>query len=117
MNKDLSAGTRVRIKEHGRMGVVVPDLLGICPDGSVLIEIDQTPGVSSIRSAKLEVVEVLEIEFCRGKCPACIFCQEESCARYSALRLCTVVSALAARIVPQRSYPFCQDEVAQALTA
>lgn len=110
-NAKLVPGTKVEIKGCEKFGVVVPDILRICSLGSVMVEIDATSSVSSFKHSDLKIIEFVTVEVLREKCRFCIFNRGNSCMRYSDLRLGVLVSASAKKVIPQRIYPFCKEEV------
>lgn len=112
-NGKIAPGTKVQIKGYERPGVVIPDVLGLCSSGSVMVEVDAASSVTSFKCSDLEVVEILTIEVTSEKCQGCIFNRGKACMRYGHLRLGALVSA-PKKIIPQRIYPFCKEEISVA---
>jgi len=113
-NGRIAPGTKVQVKDYDKPGIVVPDVLGLCSSGSVMVEIDTVAHVASFKCTDLKVIEIIQVEVIGEKCKGCVFNRGNACMRYGNLRLGALLSAPTKRIIPCRIYPFCKEEVSLA---
>lgn len=109
-------GAKVRHKTHQKIGAVVPDILGsgVCDDNNVLVEFDGISQVSAISTTDLENLGMLCPVVNTQKCGSCVFFGGRECFRYHPQgRLQMLHQGNSYQRIPNRIYPFCQDEVCQ----
>lgn len=104
-------GTRVQVGSNGLQAVVVPDIMGICRTGRVLVELDGREKVASYPDGELEVVEILFVRTSE-KCQGCTYLSCQQCLRHTDWRMEAVLNSFG-KVLPTRLYPNCQDEVCQ----
>ena len=93
-----------------RVGVLVPDIMGLCNKGCVMVDFDG--GVlKACCEDSLELVERVEIKFNPEKCKDCVFSSGSDCHRHHNGALGWLLSG-AKKHIPTRIYPHCQDEIA-----
>jgi hypothetical protein len=105
------SGTKVRNKKDNRIGVVVPDLFGLCSNGSVMVEYDRTHNLEATPCQDLEAVGKVNVASDGGNCSVCFFCRGKACLRYTepGLRMLYVNAGTKGKSIPVRIYPDCRS--------
>jgi len=110
MNKGFEVGMKVRHKKENRLGVVVPDAVGLCGQNHLMVDLDGVSGDQAYLASDLEALEKIQVVFSPEKCKGCVFANHCSCNRYSEARAGWLFSGQGGKKwSPQRMYPFCQD--------
>jgi len=109
MKKDsLPAGTMVRNKDNGKIGVVVFDSFGCCSSNEIPVEWDGQTGVEGTDWRILEILEVIKPKVNFKKCKDCIF-YNGRCLRYTPGRIAMLYNENKGKRIPKRIYPHCQS--------
>jgi hypothetical protein len=106
----FEVGVRVKHKENGTTGVVVPILMDLCVPGYVMVDFDGVHGTHSCPTSILEVLGMIQVEFDSERCRGCVFANGSRCHRYLRSRFGWMLASNGKGYIPNNGYPFCKDE-------
>ena len=105
---NVKFGMKVKSKKNGRVGLVIPDIFGVCGKGEVLVEFDFSKNALAVLLQDLELIDEVKPEVNFEKCFDCVFFNGQECLRCTLRRAVFLLGN--GKKYPSRIYPHCQNQ-------